>query len=174
MSSWTIWILNNTLDDLDYGSTNGDFERYIVDLDFCILTFFNVPFRFNWITTNSETNIAPFIITKKIISLIMPLIFAVILGAVFGTAEIVSRRTYAKHHKLTKKATEKNEGHMLGEKEENIFSASLDVAMAKRFKLNSHGKDHHTGHGLLDLSSAVTPFIKFQGSLVIMACKCAG
>ena len=113
----------------------------------------------------------PYIIMKAITALSMPVIFFVLLGIVFGTQYLLSKR----HFQASTIKNVKN-----GERRTDIFATSLTAAMANRFnkKLTKNkkngddednevyaGEDHD---GLVSMKNVVDPITMFKGSLVVM------
>jgi hypothetical protein len=112
----------------------------------------------------------PFVVLKSLVSLVMPIMIALILGVIFGTKEILGRISWRK------KMKKQGQGDM--------FEATLGVAMAKRFKKGLEASKARTqngttkkisdeefgGEGLIGFSSVVSSLVMFKGSLVIMAC----
>ena len=113
----------------------------------------------------------PYIIMKAIIALSMPIIFFILLGIIFGTQYLLSKRHF-------QESTIKNDKN--GERRTDIFATSLTAAMANRFnkKLTKNkkngddednevyaGEDHG---GLMSMKNVVDPTTMFKGSLVVM------
>ena len=124
---------------------------------------------------SDEQNTIPFVILKSLVSLIMPIMIAMILGIIFGTKEILGRISWRK--KMNENPGDQFRG--------DVFAATLDVAMAKRFKKGLEASKQRTkdgttkknsdnefgGDGLVSFGSVVSPKVMFTGSLVVMACK---
>ena len=122
-------------------------------------------------------NQIPFVLLKSLVSLMVPIVMALILGVIFGIKEILGRISWRNH---LKKLKEKNpDGNYQGD----VFSTTLSVAMASRFKKGLEArqqrkKDGTTKHindpefggeGLLGFGSVVSPMVLFQGAMVVMA-----
>ena len=130
-----------------------------------------------WAGPSTENQkVMPYIIVKAIVALLMPFLFVFILGTIFGTKHFISERQWNKRMTKQKKLNDQNGAAASAQNDEpsqihgyqgNMFSASLDIAMAKRFA----NKAHHVQNrgGLMSLGSVVSPYVLFQSALVVIA-----
>ena len=135
--------------------------------------------------SSASDDVIPYVVTKKLLSLTMPLLFGSALAIFFGVKEWKSRRHWARKKKKWKSH---HEGH---EFQGDLFTATLETDMALKFKHSLHDAQTHSKETTQEssrrestsidihkkkktkdnntrISAAVNPMQSFAASLVVM------
>lgn len=121
--------------------------------------------------SNENTNVIPYIILKALITLVVPILFAIILGIIFGCQSLRAKNVSEKK-KSKRKIADNRDGNFNGD----MFTGTLAVAMAKRFATkNDEGdknnakddSDEKFGGALMTMDSIVDEKVMFKASIVV-------
>ena len=119
--------------------------------------------------STDENDPIPYIILKALITLVLPILFALILGIILGCDSLRAKNTRKKNKP---KGTKENDEHSHGD----MFTSSLALSMENRFAKNLHKEEQDKkgsdsgetfGGALMSMDSIVDHKMIFKASIVV-------